>query len=66
MWVGLYLNIQSEETNEGGKFWEDESKVKKSILSEAWCAYHSIVAWLKCIIAETVFKVHIIVALRLL
>lgn len=38
--------------------------MKKSILYEAWCAYHSIVEWLKGITAETVFKVHITVALR--
>lgn len=48
----------------GEKLQEDESKVKKSILYEAWCAYHSIVEWLKGITAETVFKVHITVALR--
>lgn len=51
----------------GEKLWEDECKVKKSILNKALCAYHlSIVEWLIGIIAEIVFKLHIIVALRLL
>lgn len=51
----------------GEKLWEDECKVKNSILSKAWCVYHlSIVEWLIGTIAEIVFKVHIVVALRLL
>lgn len=52
----------------GEKLWEDECKVKKSILSKAQCAYHhlSILEWLIGIIAEIVFKVHIRVDLRYL
>jgi len=44
-----------------------EVKLKKSILSKAWCAkYLSIVEWLIGITAQIVFKVHVIVALRVL
>lgn len=51
----------------GEKLWEDEYKVKKSILSKAWRCYHlSILEWLIGIIAEIVFKVHIRVDLRFL